>query len=339
MRLFMSSTRLVAVASLVVFAPLGWAQKTMQTEAQADGLAGPIKSVSTIVRMSDVHWLQPAGPALITPVACRDCAYTPDGYRTRAGEVMDGSFIGETIELKRGEDGRVAEMLVTNAQTGQLSRRAVQGPYGKIAQTVYQDGETLVDQTFRYDGDGNLQETVTQAPDGTLMNRTVAHWSKDGGWSDETRGKDEQLESLNSFNPQNDERRSTTFDESGNVKQTWTLTNGRVTSFWESPDSASASGTTLSSFADKSDARAFHCLGDGDCDQGLVRFEYADPAKHTPMSAEWRDAAGNLLYGAYFTYTFDPSGNWTHREISVWDAKLGARTLYETDDRLISYWE
>jgi hypothetical protein len=70
-----------------------------------------------------------------------------------------------------------------------------------------------------------------------------------------------------------------------------------------------------------------------------VHYEYADAPKRNLASAEWRDAGEKLLYGVYYVYTFDQKGNWTHREISVWNSELGTPTPYETDDRLIAYWE
>jgi hypothetical protein len=39
--------------------------------------------------------------------------------------------------------------------------------------------------------------------------------------------------------------------------------------------------------------------------------------KRNPLSAEWRDADGNVLYGAYYNYQFDQSGNWTSRQVWV----------------------
>jgi hypothetical protein len=62
-------------------------------------------------------------------------------------------------------------------------------------------------------------------------------------------------------------------------------------------------------------------------------------AKRNPLSAEWRDADVNVLYGAYYTYQFDQSGNWTSRQVWVSSLATGRRELYETDNRLITYWD
>jgi hypothetical protein len=335
----MRSSRFVVSLSLVLFAPLGFAQNKPQTEAQQDGLIGAVKSVSTIVENTEVSWQPPNGPTLVIPAYCRDCEYTADGYRTKSGLVADGKFLGETITLNRDGSGRVKDRETTNTVTSGPSRHEVLGPFGKIEQTVYEDGKIKVHQTFSYDGSGNLLETISRDVDGALMGRTLTTRSTDGAWSDETWGKDERVEAMNSYNPAADEQRSTNFDESGNVTQTWTFAQGKVTSFWESPHGPGQSGTTLSDFSDKANVRAFQCHGGGQCEPALVHYEYADAAKQNPLSAEWRDAGGNLLYAAYYTYQFDQSGNWTHREVWVSSANAGERVLYETDNRLITYWE
>jgi len=213
----MRSSRFVVSLSLVLFAPLGFGQDRPQTEAQQDGLIGAVKSVSTIVENSDVRWQQPSGPTLVTPAFCRDCEYTSDGYRTKSGQVVDGKFLGETIALHRDGSGHVTDLTATSTLGNGPARHEVRGPFGKTEQTIYQDGKVNIHQTFLYDASGNLQETISRSTDGSLMGRTITTRSSDGAWSDESWGKDERLEAMNSFNPATGEQRSTTFDESGNV--------------------------------------------------------------------------------------------------------------------------
>jgi hypothetical protein len=60
---------------------------------------------------------------------------------------------------------------------------------------------------------------------------------------------------------------------------------------------------------------------------------------HTPLSAEWRDAEGNLKLATYFEYDLDAYHNWTTRKVWVWNPNLGVRTLSQTDARIITYWK
>ena len=340
MRLVMTCSRFIVVGTLVVFATLGWAQKSAQTQAEGDGLAGPVKSISTLVQMSDVNFIQPNGPALILPLWCRECAYSPDGYQTRFGDNVDGHFVGETMALTRDADGRVTEVLMTNVQTGQPEQDTIMGAFGKVEEISYSNGKILQQQTFRYDEYGQVLETILTDPAGVVLNRGYTNWTKDGTFTEASDwGKDQQLVHRTTYDPATDEQRTTEYDDSGHVVQTWTYAHGQVTSFWEPFDGARPFGVSFSDFNDKTNVRAWSCHGNGICQASQVHYQFADSAKKNPTSAEWRDSNGNLIYGAYYAYAFDQNGNWTHREISVWNAELGTRTPYETDDRLITYWE
>jgi hypothetical protein len=55
--------------------------------------------------------------------------------------------------------------------------------------------------------------------------------------------------------------------------------------------------------------------------------EYLDWTLRNLKSAEWRDASGKVLYGAYYENELDAVGNWTHRKIFVRGPKQPERTL------------
>ena len=336
----MRSSRLVVMLSLVLFAPLGFAQKEDQTQAQQDGLAGAVKSVSTVVEMSGVVWQQPAGPTLVIPLWCRDCEYSPDGYRTKSGQVANGKFIGEVLSLNRDGNGRVTDVLVTDPASGDLFRHEVLGPFGTTEESFYEGGKLTTQNLLRYDHFGHLTDWISLDATGAQVDHTQTRWTSDGEWTERTNwGKDQKVQYRHTYDPGKGELRYTTFDETGNVNLAWTFAKGRVTSFWEPSNSTGQAGDSFVDLADKANPSAFQCHNNGQCEMSRVHYEYADAAQRNPVSAEWRDASGKLLYGAYFSYQFDPSGNWTHREVFVWNTDLGARTRYETDNRLITYWE
>jgi len=333
----MRSSRLIVLLSLVTIAPLGWAQKQVKTQAEQDGFAGPVKSVATIVEQSNVPWQQPNGPVLVMPVWCHDCTYSPEGYRTKSGTLAGGEFVGEDITLHRNANGRVTELIATDIAHGQLTRHTVIGPFGKTEESFYQDGKLQVQNTFRYDLDGHLTEEISTDATGEQVGRTLTTWTKDD-WTDRTGwGKNQQVQMRETFDPAKDEQHFTSFDASGNVALNWTYAHGQVHQFWAAADDTQQYGAAFADFDDKANPIAFHCHNRV-CEAAKIHYEYADAARRNPASAEWRDASGNLLYGVYYTYRFDANGNWSHRELSVWNANLGARTPYETDDRLISYW-
>ena len=333
----MRSSRLVVLGSLVIFAPLGLAQK--DSEAQKDGLAGRVKSVATIVDRSKIEWQQRGGPTLVFPLVCRDCEYSPEGYRTRSGQIADGKFLGENLALKRDGTGLITEIVGTDAASGEVFRDALLGPFGKKEETFYRDGKVTLRNSFRYDANGRVTEWLSQDSTGAQTDRIVTAWGKTD-WTERTAwGTEQQLRSRETFDSTANEQRFTTFDESGVVAVSWTYRHGQAPSYWAASDALNQFGAGFADFDDKANPISFDCHRGGVCDLAKVHYEYADAAKKNPASAEWRDASGNLLYGAYYTYQFDAHGNWTHREISVFDTNLGKRTPYETDDRLITYWE
>ena len=81
MRLLFCVFVLPVVVGVFVFS----AQGQNPTDAQRDELAGPVKSVLTSTNYSHIQWGKPDGPSLVTPVWCRDCEYSPDGFRTKEG--------------------------------------------------------------------------------------------------------------------------------------------------------------------------------------------------------------------------------------------------------------
>ncbi len=335
----MRSLPCIAPFSLVLLAHIGFAQEH-RTDIQSDGLFGPVRSVSTAVTRSGVEIRQPSGAALILSVRCHECTYTRDGYRSRFGEIRDGQFLGETIALTRDPEGRVTEVVATNTQTDQVDHRTVFGPFGKLEETTYHMGKIQFQDIFRYDAVGHPVESITYDDAGDVVRHGLSTYSNNGLFDDSTVwGKDQHIEERSSFDYATGEQRFTAYDDSGNVVQKWTYAHGQVMSFWEPADHSRAFGIGGFDPKDSTTVNSWDCHGQNQCEMTRVHFEYADTAKKNPSSIEWRDSTGKFLAAAYYVYTFDQKGNWTHREISVWSPELGARTSYETDDRLITYWE
>ncbi|HUD12361.1 MAG TPA: hypothetical protein VMQ56_01785 [Terracidiphilus sp.] len=332
--------------SLFLIASLAPAQQEGKTDAQSDDLLGPVKTVSTVVSMSQVKWQQPSGPSLVLPVECRDCAYDPDGTKTVSGQIVNGNFIGELIDIRRDGEGHVTERTFTSSSTGQVYCRQVIGPYGKTAETDYDSttGKLQAQQTFAYDQYGNMHDWLTLDGNGKQAGHEVINRLKDGTLTEESAwGKNGELSWQQTYDPETDVGHFTTFDESGAMKLTWTFAHGKVISFWEQPGLSRDGpqfGESFSDFGDRVNVDNFSCHENGQCDHYRIHYEYLDPAKkRNPTIAEWRDAEGNLLYAAYCHYDLDPAGNWTHRKISVYSPELGDRTPYEQDSRTITYWD
>ena len=334
-----SPRRSLTFPCLLVFSVLS-APAQSKTDAELDGLAGPVKSVSSAITQSGVKWQQPGGPAMVAPIWCKDCEYDADGAKMKSGQLVEGKFFGESIRLVRDADGHVTDRFSYSSSTGELQRHDVLGPFGKREQKTYIEGKLRYRSTFTYDQYGHLSEwltfdaagksegrafTVTDK-EGTLLRRSV--YGKKGGLSYEQ-----------TFDPETEVEHFTTFDEFGKIKLTWTVIHGKLTSFWEPRDSASQFGDSFTEPAGEGNVDNYSCHSDLTCDISHVHYEYLHGDKHTPQSAEWRDSEGNLKLGAYFEYEVDALGNWIYRRVWVWNPDLGERTLYETDFRVITYWK
>jgi len=312
-----------------------------KTDVQIDGLTGPVRTVSsTVIPASNVKWQQPSGPTLVEPIWCRDCEYEADGSKTKSGQVMDGKFYGQLIRLVRDGSGNVTDRLAYNASTGELERHDVMGATGQTKQRAYVDGKLRFRSTFAYDAYGNLAEWRSFDAKGASEGYTLSSSTKDGTLlKRSTYAKDGTLSYEQTYDPETDTDHLATYDESGKVKLSLTVVQGKLSSFWEPSDSPNQFGENFTQPHGEVNVENFACHNDLRCDISQVHYEYLDGDKHTPLSAEWRDAEGNLQLAAYFDYEVDSYHNWTTRRVWVWNPDLGRRTLAETDSRVITYWQ
>jgi hypothetical protein len=300
-----------------------------------------VKSVVTTRHAGHaVRWSQPAGPAIVIPAWCRVCDYDQDGYRTRSGDILEGKFIGDLISLQRDNDGHVFARHAVDASTGATVRDERIGPYGSTELAAFSNGKPIAQQTFAYDqnghesewrfydGNGNPQGRVTRisAKDGTELE--TSSWSADG-----------TLLWRHTYDPTSDKDDIAAFDKTGAPALTRTFDRGNVTSFWEASEDPNRFGQRFSEDHGNGDVQNYECHRESGCTISQIHYDYADHGKRNPVSVEWRDAAGDLQWAAYYEYAFDSNRNWIHRKVWVVSPDQPQRTLYEEDSRTIIYWQ
>jgi len=326
---------------LLALTPLTFSQTQLKTDAQMDGLSGPVESVSsTVTQAPNVKWQQPGGPTLVAPIWCRDCEYDPDGSKTKSGQMVEGKFFGETIQLVRDGNGQVTARYAYGP-SGTVQRRETMGPFGKTDAKFWVGGKLRGRSTFAYDEYGHMTDWVSYDPQGKFDGHILFVTDKDGTRTRESvYQKNGELSYEQIFDPETQTDHFTTFDEFGKVKLTWTVVHGKLASFWELPNSKTAQfGENFTEPAGEGSYDNYSCHSDLQCDVSHVHYEYLDGDKHTPLSAEWRDSEGDLKLAAYFDYQLDSLHNWTRRRVWVWNPDLGQRTLSEIDTRAIAYWK
>ena len=317
------------------------AQQESKSQAQLDGLTGPVKSVTTLRETpSGVKWQQPAGPTLVIPVWCHVCDYDQDGYRTRSGDVVDGKFIGESINLTHDSSGHLASLQATDSGTGKITREERFGPFGRTERDFYLNGNLTSHQVFRYDENGHQSEWITWDGKGKPTGRDVVVTAKDGtvlstsSWSGEG-----TLLWRNTYDPASDQDQISVNEKTGAPALVRVAAHGKPASFWEASEDTNRFGQKYTVDRGNGDVEVHECHRGTGCSLSQVHYEYAGPGKLNPTSAEWRDEAGNLQWAAYYDYDFDSGHNWTHRKVWVVSPEQSQGTLFEEDWRTISYWE
>src|SRR5258708_23340703 len=297
----MRSLRYCFASTLLILVLIAPVQGQSKTDAEMDGLAGPVQSVSSAITQSGVKWQQPDGPTLVLPIWCKDCEYGPDGTKTKSGQLVEGKFFGEIIRLVRDTNGLVTDRYSYSASTGDLQRHDVMGPLGKTEQRVYIGGKLIGRSTFLYDQYGHLSERLDFDAAGKSVDRCLTVSVKDGTVTHEsTYGRNGELSYEQVFDPETQVDHFTTFDEFGKVKLTWTVVRGKLASFWEFRDSPSQFGDEFTEPAGDDSFDKYSCHGDLSCDVSHVHYEYLGGDKHTPRSAEWRGSEGKFKITGYF---------------------------------------
>jgi YD repeat-containing protein len=317
------------------------AQEKKLTDAERDGLAGPVKSVSALVHRTDVKWQQPGGPALIIPVWCLECEFDNQGNETKSGQTVDGTFHGQITRLVRDAEGRVIERFVTDAITGKLSRHEIDEPSKKTEENYDVDGKLDSRSIVTFGRKGEINDKLTLDAAGNVIGHLVQN-EQGGGTDTEGWGwaGDGEVQShfRQVYDPATKIEQFTSFDGTGGANLMWTMTGGKLSSFWELRDEGPQPGDNFSENVGEDTSENYACHKDGTCELSRIRYTYSESNHRSPLSAEWKDEKGNLRFAAYYDYEFDANRNWTHRNIWVWDSGLGERKLYEVDSRSISYW-
>jgi hypothetical protein len=334
-----SLRRLGSATLLLLTAVVAHPQQAGKIDAQTDGFAGPVKSVSTSVARAGIDWHQPDGPTIYEPIFCHECEYDADGTRTKLGQTTNGQFNGEVFKLIRDSTGRVAEEFCYDAQTSEVEAHQLMGPFGFTEEDLYIGGKQSSREIRSYDEAGHLVESQAFDTKDELVHQIDDRFDRDGNRTEEKATvKDGKLEWLLTEDPRIDSTRFEHFNESGALALDWTTEGGKLISFWEAPDSPRQMGDGLSDWDGHGNATNFACKSSSQCDVSRIHYVYFDDKKRLYQSAEWRDSDGNLRYAAYYAYEFDSNDNWTRRTVSVVTPELTDRTLYETDTRTITYW-
>jgi hypothetical protein len=316
------------------------AQEKRKTDAETDGLAGPVQYAITTSTKAQIPGSGPDGRVFVGPIRCNACAYDRDGNRTLSGGIQDGRFIGDIMSYTRDGEGHIIARTRVSDRPGSFLEQEVIGPFGEVASTVYRDGKLEARQTFDRDPKGNLIEWSTVNGEGMSLGRSEMRYDADGHRTRETAWSGGHvLVSQDTYDPATDEQHLTLLEETGEPKLTFVYRKGEMLSFWQSPEMAEAQGSySVLSAPDGADRYVFDCKSSS-CDRWRQHTAYLDGSKHNIKSIERVEPDGHTSYGGYVEYELDAHDNWTLRRIWITSPGTTERTLYETDLRTVAYWD
>src|ERR1700722_10888423 len=126
-------------AACVLVAP---AQQTRKTEAQQDGLSGPVRSVSVHAEQSQLK-LEGLESWAIQNAPTGYIEYDRDGFRTKDGQPLgpNGEFQGQTIQFVRDGNGGVLERTVSVVPSDEIIEHDMYGPSGLEQSTNFSNGK------------------------------------------------------------------------------------------------------------------------------------------------------------------------------------------------------
>jgi hypothetical protein len=328
------------VLSLVVVATAAAvAENKAQTEAQRDGLNGPVHSVSLIDRKILFN-LDPAEAWIIQNVVSEDVEYDSQGYWTKMGrlDASNGEFLGQMSEFVRDANGRVLERMTRQLPSMELLEQDAYGPFGLQESTSFSSSKPSAVHKISYDQYGNVREDIRIDGDLKPIFRTLYKRNPDGNWTERTTWLKGRLHSHETYDPDSDFQRYEEYGESGNVTTSFTHSHGRVESYWSASNDANG-GLTMVDNLNNGDIKLWRCHDqERTCDGSTRHAIYLDAERHNPSIAEVSSDDGRLRVRAYYEYEMDGHGNWTRRKVWVQSGEQGNRTLYETDSRTITYW-
>lgn len=312
--------------------------KKPKTEAEQDGLIGPVHSVVMIKQK--VMFKLPTSTAWLLPyIHFGDVEYDTRGYRTKMGAMdEEGEFLGMAYQFKYDSSGHVIEKTTILLPSPEIVQHDVYGPFGLVESTSISSGKPGSARRMSYDQQGNVLEDLILDNEGKPLQRTQYRRNSDGAWTERTVWVKGVLHSHESYDPDTDFQRYEQYDSSGNVVVTFTFSHGRVDSYWSASTDPDG-GTPLIDRLANGDTKQWLCYNVKRTCEGFTRHgTYLDAGTHDPMMTEILSDDGKPEARAYYEYVFDEHKNWTSRKVWIQSGEQGERTLYETDTRTITYW-
>jgi hypothetical protein len=330
---------LLLISLILTTRLLGFGRAEKHTQREIDGFSGLVKTASTRVEKNPIKFKQPDGPSVVISfVACQECEYDKDGYRTREGSILGAGFQGHSTRYVRDASGAVIETIDENPG-GEPTRRVLIGPFGPIEERLFAGGQWQTRQINHYDQRGNLTEWMTFDPEGRVAGNMMATFDENDMVTDQWfRGPNNSFgfHTVHTYDRKTKFETFMSFEEDGSVSVNWTMQDSKMLSYWQLPGAKSAVGSFFFMDTGPKTTEFWNYQSDGSSTH-TVRTFYNEQKRNVSRT-EFYDSANELRASADYEYEFDPFGNWLKRTTRVWTPELVQPQIYETDYRTLTYW-
>lgn len=308
-----------------------------KTDAQKDGLMGPVRTV--VIHQKQITHLDPQAAWVIqSALGSGEYDYDRQGDRIQVSNDLGGGKTGGFgVEVIRDGTGLVKEKICRQHPGNRVIRDDVYGPFGVTESRSFSGNRLSGISTIAYDAQGHVTERATFDADGAPLLKTELRLNADGQWIERTMWNKGAMLSHETYDPDIDLQHYTGYDKSGAPVMAFTYQHGKYESFWTAGDGQERT-LPMMEILGNGDTKRSTCRTGGVCTSQVRHAVYSGAEKRNPVMTEVRDDSGKLLYRAYYQYTFDDHQNWTTRTVWFQAGEAGSRAMYEADERTISYW-
>lgn len=302
------------------------------------GLNGPVRSIQTrrdIIANDPRERGQRYEPSDI----CTICTFDRRGDITESDNGWGPNGVYGTTRTIYDSNGWPIDSISFDDSGIETSRTiSISGPHGPLQTQFWSKGTLTATELRRYDEGGNEIVSERRNAAGKVEYECTRRFDDHGNVLEViSQGRGFYSRALSRYDAGGTLLEWLTYDRDDNLLLHATFNGADLTSWWMKPNSGFGIGFTIASSQDQDVSVGYSSREDGKLD----RYEYraagrrgnVEPAEVLRYSPE-----GQLEERVGFRYTRDAFGNWTEREMTVWDATTGAEVLIRRDTRAIFYY-
>jgi hypothetical protein len=302
------------------------------------GMNGPVRSIHTrrdIIAKDPRKQGQRYQPSDI----CTICAFNRRGNVTENDNGWGPKGINGTTRTTYDSNEWPVETVSFDNNGDQTSRTtSINGPHGPLQSQFWSNGNLIATELHRYDENGNEIFSERKSAGGDVEYECTRRFDDHRNELEAiSQGRGFYSRSLNRYRADGTLLEWLTYDHEDNLILHATFNAAGLTSWWMKPHAGVGVGFTISGSQDDTVSVGYSSREDGRVD----KYEYRHDGRKgnvEPTVVLLYSPEGQLEEHVGFRYERDAFGNWTVREMTVWDPATGTEVLVHRDARTITYY-